>query len=255
VLDTADINGRNSFRHVLDLFSHVVGDAGGPVDGAALSLGGPIDYPDSYDVGGPRLVDPGAWPKSLSALQTAVQTATGLARVTVVNDAVAFAYGVAPNSKSAHDALCLTLGTAIGAATVAGRGPLDPPTSILPLEVHSFSRHWPCCFSGSPHQLAGRAFFSYARDETDWDLEEIGRQFTLRVNWMIQALRDAVPFRTVVLGGGRSPWIDPRHLLPDVTVADPDRTSGNVGASAAWYWQHHHGMPPQAIVSAPRSLT
>jgi hypothetical protein len=252
VLDTADIGGRNSFRHVLGLFARLVGDAPEPLDGAALSLGGPIDYgAGSYDVVGPGLADPGTWPKDLSAVEAEIAAATGLAKVTVINDAVAFAYGVSWNVRPAEDTLCLTLGTGIGAATLMQRGEVGPPNSIVPLELHAFRRHWPCCFSGSPHELAGRSFFRYARDETEWDLEEIGVQFTQRVNWIIGALTDDVAFRRVVVGGGRSSWIDPSRLDPDATVVDPDHPTGNVGASAAWYWQHLHGVPPQAVVAAP----
>jgi hypothetical protein len=255
VLETVDISGRNSFRHIIDLFARLVGEARSPLDGAALSLGGPIDYvAGSYDVVGPGLAEPGAWPQSLPALETAVASACGLAQVTVVNDAVAFAYGVAWNSASAHDSLCLTLGTGIGATTLAGRAYPHTPTAIVPIELHSFRRHWPCCFSGTPHELAGSAFFRHART-TDWGLAEIARQFTLRVNWLIEALHDAVSFGGVVLGGGRSSWIDTEQLLPDVTIADRTFTSGNVGASAAWYWQHRHGLPPRAIVSPPSTLT
>lgn len=255
VLDTVEISGRNAFSHVPAVLARLVTDAGGPLDGAALSLGGPIDYlAGSCDVVGPGLAEPGAWPESLRALESAIASASGLARVTVVNDAVAFAYGVAWNSASADDSLCLTLGTGIGATTLTSRAQLEPPTAILPIELYAFRRHWPCCFSGTPHELAGSAFFRHART-TDWDVDEIARQFTRRVNWLIEALHDAVSFGGVVVGGGRSSWIDTEHLLPDVTIADPNSASGNVGAAAAWYWEHRHGLAPRAIVSAPSALT
>ncbi len=128
----------------------------------------------------------------------------GIEKITIFNDAVAFALGclLEPQAKEfPFPILCLTLGSGIGCALLQeGINGLK----TVPFELVQIRKWWPVGptgFEGDPHELAGAPFFSYARHYTDWDVEETRRQFSLRITLIIQELEGKFEFNWVLLGG------------------------------------------------------
>jgi hypothetical protein len=57
--------------------------------------------------------------------------------------------------------------------------------------------------------LAGQGFFDWVRKETDWEVGEIKSNFSQRLAWIINAVKDqGIQFNSVIIGGGNAAYIN-----------------------------------------------
>lgn len=199
---TNEFFGKRGFDFLLFVISLFI--SGTNIDGISLSLPCEVIYTEEGD---PQLhTHWTGWPSNpISELRESL----GVRRISVINDAVAFALGCIFEfdkiKEFSFPILCLTLGTGIGCAILqkSDKGP-----KIKAIELYKIRKWWSVGFEGNPHQLAGAEFFNYVRNHTNWDLEETKGQFSLRIALIIEELKNKFYFNSVLLRGGRTPFVN-----------------------------------------------
>lgn len=132
----------------------------------------------------------------------------------VVNDAEAFACG-ALTLKERSSVMCLTLGGGVGCCSASvsnGR------IKTKPLELKDLFVDVP--YIGNAHDHGGNEFFRMARHSTDWDRDRIRREYSLRIAAIIKKLNQNHGFEKVIIGGGRSAFLD----IPTIEENVPDKS-------------------------------
>lgn len=216
------------------------------IDGLGLSICCPVNS-ENGTINSDYL--PG-WPQELRQV---LHHETGHDDIVIVNDAASFAFGYGVTSPVANKLrtpiLAITLGGGVGGAIIQRKKPL-----IVPYEMGGIWKIWKNGFEGNPHMLAGQAFFDWADNETNWDQTEKNLNFSQRLAWIINSVREQrVQFNSVLIGGGRAVNVDQVEMLKHIEGSYKCQLSRKsevalYGAAHLWLSHFHYEIPFSELV-------
>ncbi len=222
---------------------------------AGLAVAFPV--PISHLAGGTE--PPGmSWPRGVHTIEEQLGRRFGSPRVTMLNDAVAFALGSIqrePSGEASGRTLYLTLGMDFGGAIA------EPSIGyVTPAELNVLLRGtvWPNGHRGSPAQILMEQ--PYVRtDGREWDAEA-RRGFGELTGWVAGEVSKRRAVEAVVLGGGRANIVDVddvgRGMRAVGATPPPIRIDGRdesalAGAAFAWVTRYVQRRPLAEIIAEP----
>ncbi|RAQ39197.1 hypothetical protein B9S53_11920 [Arthrospira sp. O9.13F] len=235
--------GEEGFEAFTKLLVTTQNNSTAKIDGLALSLCCPTNsdkgtIDTAYSLLG--------WSRNIREV---LHQKVGYDHILVVNDAVAFALGCINDGRIINNlkrpALAVTLGVGIGSSLIQKKKPF-----VIPYEVGNIWKVWENGFEGNPHMLAGQGFFDWASRETNWETEETELNFSWRLAWIINAIREQkseFQFDSVIIGGGHSAYVDQSEVSRN--LQEPCKLSLSrspevslCGAAKLWVDHFHYGQ-------------
>jgi hypothetical protein len=238
IMSSENFYGEEGFKEFIELLQNK--NISFKVDGLALSLCCPINSEKGIIDTENSL----GWSHNL---QEILHQVMGLDCILIVNDAVAFALGCKSENRINGlklPILTITLGGAVGSAIIQTGKPF-----ITPYEVGNIWRIWDDGFEGNPHMLAGQDFFDWVSNETSWGIEEKKRNFSQRLAWMINAIRDQkIRVNSVMIGGGNAAYIDVSDVKNNLNqkcklILSRQPEIPLYGLARLWLEHFHYGHP------------
>ena len=188
-------------------------------------------------------------------IQEVLHQKIGYDCILVVNDAIAFALGCRNDDQIINDlklpVLAITLGGGIGSSVIHKKKPF-----VIPYEVGDIWKVWENGFEGNPHMLAGQGFFDWVSRETNWETEETRLNFSRRLAWIINSVREQkIQFNSVIIGGGNAAKIDQSEVSRNIRERCELRLSrlpevSLYGAAKLWVDHFHYGQPLSDLVGS-----
>lgn len=186
-------------------------------DGLALALSCPVDTSTG------TISTPAYWKWPTDA-EEQIRHVVGLKDIVLANDAVSFAMGCDLNGIASLErpSLCVTLGSGIGCAVIKANGTLAVPLEAEDIWADGRRK----LYSETPHELAGVFFFREFSSTLGFNLSlcrrEYSRRVALVVASLLEGLEEKYNFKSVILGGGYSHFLDREELDRWLSAHIPD---------------------------------